>query len=564
MIFISSSFAQKSLHDFGFSRNQNLPVLDSSSNAYLKAWAGGLNYCQFMQIDLNMDGIKDMVIFDRTSTRIITFINNNIPDSTSYTYAPQFAKRFPVIQYWMQLQDYNCDGKEDLFFHYAGGIVVYKNVSNLTDSLKFSLVTNQLLSLQGIIYTNIMVSQVDYPAIADIDNDGDLDILNFFGMGTWVEYHRNLSMEDFGNCDSLKYFREERCWGNFMENGWTNSITLGIGPCLWKNETTSNPPVDYPDQSGIKHSGSTMLAIDLDGDADKDLILGDVTYPNLIALTNGGTTDSANMVSVDTLFPVYDQPVHFFSFPVPCYIDVDNDGVKDLTVSPFASEPTYYENFNSVWLYKNDGTNSSPVFHLQKKNFLQGDMIDVGAGAYPVLYDYDGDNLSDLFVANFAYYDSSYFSTDSLTLGILYNFCTSRITLFKNIGTAGIPQFKLITRDFANLGAKKLNAIYPAFGDLDGDGDADMIIGDYKGNLYRYENTAGIGNPMVMTYHDSLSIDVGWYSTPQLIDLDRDSLIDLVVGEKSGNLNYYKNTGTEFNPVFTLVNDSLGHIDVIE
>jgi hypothetical protein len=283
LIFVSSSFAQKSLHDFGFSRNQNIPVQDSSSNDYLKAWAGGLNYCQFMQIDLNMDGIKDMVVFDRTSTRIITFINNNISDSTSYTYAPQFAKRFPPIQCWMQLQDYNNDGKEDLFFQYAGGIVVYKNVSNLTDSLKFSMVTNQLLSLQGPYLTNIAVSSVDYPAIADIDGDGDLDILNFFGLGSYVEYQKNFSMEDYGNCDSLKFKRVNRCWGNFMENAWGNSITLGIvGPCIWKDETTSNEPMDYSDdKSGIKHSGSTMLALDLDGDADKDLLLGDVTYPTL-------------------------------------------------------------------------------------------------------------------------------------------------------------------------------------------------------------------------------------------------------------------------------------------
>ena len=36
-----------------------------------------------------------------------------------------------------------------------------------------------------------------------------------------------------------------------------------------------------------KHSGSTLLAIDVDDDNDKDLILGDISYNNLVALMQG-------------------------------------------------------------------------------------------------------------------------------------------------------------------------------------------------------------------------------------------------------------------------------------
>ena len=45
-------------------------------------------------------------------------------------------------------------------------------------------------------------------------------------------------------------------------------------------------------------------------------------------------------------------------------------------------------------------------------------------------------------------------------------------------------------------------------------------------------------------------IDVGSFSTPQLVDLNRDGLLDLVIGERSGidngvlnGINYFENTG---------------------
>jgi len=91
-----------------------------------------------------------------------------------------------------------------------------------------------------------------------------------------------------------------------------------------------------------------------------------------------------------------------------------------------------------------------------------------------------------------------------------------------------------------------------------------MIIGESKGGIYYYQNTAGPGNPMEMVFSEKLPIDIGDFSAPQLVDLNDDSLIDLIFGEKKGNLNFYKNTGTNTKPVFTLETDSLGYIDIID
>jgi hypothetical protein len=57
-------------------------------------------------------------------------------------------------------------------------------------------------------------------------------------------------------------------------------------------------------------------------------------------------------------------------------------------------------------------------------------------------------------------------------------------------------------------------------------------------------------------------IDVGAFATPQITDVDQDGLKDLLIGEQSGNVNYYRNTGTSSSPSFTLTNANFGGVNV--
>jgi hypothetical protein len=52
-------------------------------------------------------------------------------------------------------------------------------------------------------------------------------------------------------------------------------------------------------------------------------------------------------------------------------------------------------------------------------------------------------------------------------------------------------------------------------------------------------------------------IDLGQSATPQLVDLNEDGLLDIVAGEKSGNVNYYKNIGSSQSPSWSLVTETL-------
>ena len=95
----------------------------------------------------------------------------------------------------------------------------------------------------------------------------------------------------------------------------------------------------------------------------------------------------------------------------------------------------------------------------------------------------------------------------------------------------------------------------PRLADLDSDGDPDLVIGDYNGSLYYFENTGTPTNPNFTertgTANPLNGVSVGGYSTPTFTDLDSDGDQDLIVGDSEGDIAYFENTGTVSSPGFT-------------
>ncbi len=516
---------------FTYSLDQSTPVeVDGQSLSF--PWAGGLNSAQLNKIDFDGDGKEDLVVLDRAGNKLLPFRN----DGNKYQYAPEYTTLFPPsVSNWMLLRDFNCDGKKDLFTSDPFGIAVFVNTTKVGQPLSwrsfnpgFPLLTK---GFNGDI--NLKINDVDVPAIDDVDNDGDLDILamRFVGIGT-IEWHKNMSIENSGKCDSLQLERVTQSYGGVQECT-CGVFAFGGQPC--------------PTTGGrVQHvGGKTLLTLDADGDGDRDLLFSEESCATLYLLRNVGTNNEPNF-TIATSFPT-SPAASFPLFPGPYYEDVDFDNKPDLVVSPNLYARTFSNVLvkNSLWLYKNFGTPAQPTFTFSKFNFLQEDMIELGDYTTPAIVDSDGDGDEDLFVG---IYGNENFR------GSLYH--------FENVGTSSAPSFKLVDSDYGGLSALPIYNLKPLFADMNGDGNTDLAftctsLVDGVTRLLYAPNSKESGLQLDFGNLVETSFRIGQSENIEVADVNQDGIPDLLVGKATGALQYWENGNNNgMFSVMTLKNGS--------
>ena len=497
-------------------------------------WVGGFTAPQWSAFDADLDGDDDLFAFDRDGSRVLMF--ERIPGE-DLTLRWDWTEGWPDMVDWCLLRDYNCDGKPDIFTSHQNGIRVFTNTTQPGEGPSFDPDPVTLFATFDLIGSDpsdlpVICLGMDLPAIMDHDDDGDLDIITF------TETASTLYRFEGQTPCGLDLECTNRCYGMLAEAAENNALFIGDDfECSFNVE---NPGMVVSDMSrtGL-HAGGALTSLQLEPGGPKDLIISDVTYPEALAVVlEVGPSSLDSATYVDPTFPsnLYgDQAVNLARFPAAFHLDVDQDGVRDLLFSP--NTPLETNDDESVHFFRNTGTEDEPAWQFITDTYLQDGMIDLGRGAYPSFHDFDGDGLLDLAVANKERYEG-------------VDQTPAAVAVFRNAGTATDPQFDLVDLDWIALADFQIESPYPAFGDLDGDGDLDVLVGDELGRIHEFTNVAPAGAWPEFTLTalsipedgSGEAIDVGQFATPQLHDMDGDGDLDMVVGEKNGTLTLFERT----------------------
>ena len=215
----------------------------------------------------------------------------------------------------------------------------------------------------------------------------------------------------------------------------------------------------------------------------------------------------------------------------PSLDDWDGDGDLDLFVGKSNGMIAYYEN---------RGSKFKPDWRLVQQRFLA---LKSGGFAAPAFIDINQDGQPDLLVGNSTNGVYAYTGKERVNVLDIYQISANYLDLMRVSG-----------------GAERVAV---TAGDLDGDKDLDLIIGDRSGRLMFVENKGtpqapkwAVRNPDILP--DPARAD----ATPHLVDIDGDGTLDLLVGDRNGQIHFIKNHGTPRAPQWALETAQLANIDV--
>ena len=344
----------------------------------------------------------------------------------------------------------------------------------------------------------------------DLDNDGDQDIVIGNADGT-IDY-----IENTGNgfiTAATNPFNAidvgDNAAPDFVDIDGDSDLDLFVGNSTGTVQYFRNNSGTFVEITGASHpldgidfgSSSSPEFADIDGDSDPDLLVGNSVGVIVYYENNGGTftqlTGASNPFDGIDVGDDADAEV----------IDFDGDGDLDLFIGEKGGVINFYDNVSGVYTVQTGGDNP-----------FTG--VDVGSNSHPAVLDVDGD--ADL----------------DMVIGEAGGTTTNYLNYLENVGGTFTAQ-RGTNNPFE--GVRTDRYLNPVFVDVDNDADLDIVSGTYDGNILYFNNDGGAFIPMELGDNPFDAILVDTMSKADVADIDGDMDLDLVIGDENGQLRYFVN-----------------------